>query len=159
MKNTVKKAVLFIGVISILFGLSPIATYYGYDFPGLSFWLTEVEAATSGTCGDDLTWSLNMSTGELEINGTGEMKNYSSNSATPWYSYETYIGKVIINNGPTTIGNNASLIFDKFPYTNSLFISSPTTKKNIAIKRSFISRCKLNSPNILIRNLIKRAKH
>ena len=53
-----------------------------------------------------------------------------------------------------TIGNNASLIFDKFPYTNSLFISSPTTKKNIAIKKSLIIPCRLNSPIIFILNNI-----
>ncbi|GAA0100941.1 hypothetical protein UT300012_16560 [Paraclostridium bifermentans] len=51
------------------------------------------------------------------------------------------------------IGKEAFLKLDKFPYSNSCFISSPTNKKNIAIKKSFTNICilkwpkNLNSPN------------
>ena len=38
------------------------------------------------------------------------------------------------------IGNEAFLKLDNLPYNISCFISRPTNKKNIAIKKSFIIR-------------------
>ena len=35
-------------------------------------------AATSGSCGDNLTWSFNQDTGKLTIKGSGKMRNWSS---------------------------------------------------------------------------------
>ncbi len=61
----------------------------------------------SGTCGDNLTWSLDTETGVLDIEGSGAMTNWSSYSSTPWYSYLDYIKSVIIGNGVTTIGEYA----------------------------------------------------
>ncbi len=68
----------------------------------------------SGTCGNNLTWTLNKSTGVLNITGTGAMRNYSSSSSTPWYSYSIYIKTIKIGNSVTTIGNYA------FKYCDSL---------------------------------------
>ncbi len=62
-------------------------------------------AATSGTCGDDLTWVYN--NGTLTIMGTGAMKNYTSSSHAPWYSYRNSITNVVIGNYVTSIGNYA----------------------------------------------------
>ena len=42
----------------------------------VSFMPIIASAATSGTCGDNLTWTLD-DNGTLTISGTGEMKNYS----------------------------------------------------------------------------------
>ncbi len=61
----------------------------------------------TGTCGDNLSWSLNKNTGVLTISGTGEMTNYSFNNKAPWYVYITSIKLVNIGNGVTTIGDNA----------------------------------------------------
>ncbi|MCD8016651.1 MAG: leucine-rich repeat domain-containing protein [Oscillospiraceae bacterium] len=61
------------------------------------------DAETSGTCGDNLTWTL--SDGVLTISGTGEMENYTSNDA-PWFSAITNQSHtVIVDNGVTTIGD------------------------------------------------------
>ena len=49
--------------------------------------------AQSGTCGANLTWDL--TDGVLTISGTGEMTDYSYNSA-PWYSNRSSITNVII---------------------------------------------------------------
>ncbi len=58
---------------------------------------------TSGTCGDNLTWTL--SDGVLTISGTGKMEDYTSNDA-PWFSAITSQSHtVIVDNGVTTIGD------------------------------------------------------
>lgn len=62
------------------------------------------DAATSGTCGENLTWTL--SGGTLTISGSGEMKNYSWESV-PWYSSRTTIQSVVIEDGVTYIGESA----------------------------------------------------
>ena len=63
-------------------------------------------AIASGTCGDNLTWTLD-DRGRLVISGTGPMTDYSSESAVPWYSRRDAISYVTINSGATSIGTNA----------------------------------------------------
>ncbi len=57
----------------------------------------------SGTCGENVTWSLNESTGTLTISGTGPMTDYSNYRDTPFY-YDDRIKNVIIESGITSIG-------------------------------------------------------
>ena len=59
----------------------------------------------SGTCGDDLTWTLD-DTGILAISGTGIMKDYNPGSA-PWYDQHSSIKQAIIECGVTAIGDYA----------------------------------------------------
>ena len=66
----------------------------------------ESENPYSGTCGENLTWSLDVETGELTISGTGKMANYSSTSPAPWDEYKDKIKKLIVADGVTTIGND-----------------------------------------------------
>ena len=42
--------------------------------------MTLSAASYSGKCGDNLTWSLDTSTGVLNITGTGDMRDYSYSS-------------------------------------------------------------------------------
>ncbi len=65
-----------------------------------------VFAATSGTCGSNVTWELDDS-GTLTISGAGEMKDYSSSSAAPWYSVRESVFSVAIKDGITYIGKYA----------------------------------------------------
>ena len=58
----------------------------------------------SGTCGENLTWKLS-DDGELVIEGTGTMYNYSNNPAAPWHSYRSLIKSVRIKDGVTSIGS------------------------------------------------------
>ena len=60
------------------------------------------DAATSGSCGNNLTWTLNDRT--LTISGTGAMYDYPSFSA-PWSSL--FVENVVINDGVTSIGQYA----------------------------------------------------
>ena len=71
-----------------------------------AFSVTASAVTHSGTCGDDLTWSLDTETGVLSIKGTGEMANYSY-TTFPWYSYRLSIKTVDIADGVTSIDYGA----------------------------------------------------
>lgn len=65
-----------------------------------------VSAVTSGTCGDNLTWTLD--DGVLTISGTGAMWNWYGTANSPgWQEYYEEIESVVIKNGVTSIGNGA----------------------------------------------------
>ena len=66
---------------------------------------TEKVTAASGTCGENLTWTLD-DAGTLTISGTGDMANYSW-SNVPWHSNSSSIKTVTIGDGITCIGENA----------------------------------------------------
>ncbi|MGN1320599.1 MAG: hypothetical protein ACI4U6_05745, partial [Acutalibacteraceae bacterium] len=57
-----------------------------------------------GTCGENVTWSLDTDTGVLTISGSGDMSNYDWSNDAPWYSQRSSIKSVSIENGVTSIG-------------------------------------------------------
>ena len=59
------------------------------------------DTTASGTCGDNLTWTLD-SEGILTISGTGDMYDYEYKKA-PWFG-DTEITKIVVNSGVTSIG-------------------------------------------------------
>ena len=63
----------------------------------------------SGTCGKNLTWSLNRDTGELTISGSGDMPDWSYSDVAPWYEYRNEITSVGIEDCVTAIGDYAFL--------------------------------------------------
>ncbi len=60
----------------------------------------------SGTCGDNLTWTLDEDR-TLTISGYGDMDDYTDSSSAPWVSYRSYIWDVVISDGVTTISRYA----------------------------------------------------
>lgn len=60
---------------------------------------------TSGTCGANLTWTLNEETGELAISGNGAIDHYSEATPAPWAEYRAQIKKITIGSGVSKIGN------------------------------------------------------
>lgn len=65
-------------------------------------------ADENGTCGENVTWSFEESTGTLTIKGSGPMTDYTSSSRVPWYaSYNKKITTVVIEEGVTSIGECA----------------------------------------------------
>ncbi len=91
------------------------------------------DVTASGTCGDNLTWALT-SDGTLKISGTGEMDDYYTNNGSPWYSQYKSIASVIIDEGVTSIGDNA---FDSLEKMKTLEI--PASVKHI--ENSAFSGC------------------
>ena len=58
--------------------------------------------------GKNLSWSLDLDTGELAISGTGEMKSYGFRGTdTPWHAYIDSIRSVRIGDTVTSIGHYA----------------------------------------------------
>lgn len=68
--------------------------------------ITASAATYSGTCGDNLTWTFDDSTGTLTISGEGDMYDYTS-SNRPWQDYVKKIKKIVMNEGITSIGDYA----------------------------------------------------
>ncbi len=66
----------------------------------------------TGTCGENITWSLNLNNGKMFIEGTGEIKNYTGFSEYPWYRYRGIVKKIYVCDGITGIGNEAFHNFD-----------------------------------------------
>ena len=62
-------------------------------------------AIVDGTCGDNLTWTLNTKDSTLTISGTGEMTDYDFSSSAPWKDYTIYIKYVTLPDGLTSIGD------------------------------------------------------
>ena len=58
-------------------------------------------AIVEGTCGDNLTWTLNTKDSTLVISGEGEM------TSKPWSDYKIYIKYVTLPDGLTSIGGGA----------------------------------------------------
>ena len=98
-------------------------------------------ATTSGTCGDNLTWTY--SSGTLTISGAGSMDDYSS-SNRPWESYEDNIKKVVINNSVTTIGTYA---FNDCDSLTDVTLGDNITSIGCAAFRYCYNLTSINIPN------------
>ncbi|MGN0591702.1 MAG: leucine-rich repeat protein [Ruminococcus sp.] len=66
----------------------------------------EEETPTEGTCGESLTWKLTED-GTLEITGTGAMEDWEQMRDRAWDSLSNSIKKIVVNEGVTSIGQNA----------------------------------------------------
>lgn len=71
----------------------------------------QTSAATSGVCGDNLTWEYNRTTHSLNIRGTGPMYSWDKIDDIPWWQCYLYYGSapasVNISSGVTSIGTLA----------------------------------------------------
>ena len=75
-------------------------------WPPITFAKTLENAIAAGTCGENLNWILDAN-GTLTISGKGEMPSFSRSSDAPWKRYAESIRTVIIDDGVTSIGENA----------------------------------------------------
>ena len=103
-------AIIFVFSAIPLGGLSEFIE--GIDWNSLSLIANAEGEVYSGKCGDNVSWSLDIETGELIISGSGAMKDYSYENmlhitSAPWASNYLYINSVVIENGITHIGDYA----------------------------------------------------
>ena len=99
MKNIAKRFLSAAIAAIILIGLSPVNSFKIKSSAA-------EETTLSGTCGENVTYSLNENTGVLTISGTGKMAGYLSDSHSPFYKNKK-IKEVIIEDGVTSIGKYA----------------------------------------------------
>ncbi len=108
MNKVIKKAVSVLLIVFMVFGSAPLTGFMGLELPGFNFLSSEAEAATyEGTCGDNLTWKLNTTIGELVISGTGNMTNWSDVYDIPWRDCRSSIKSVTIEDGVESICDHA----------------------------------------------------
>ena len=86
-------------IISLLLSLAMLLTITS----GLN--LTAYAAVETGSCGDNVTYSLDTSTGVLTISGTGDMNNYPSHYSP--FNNNSIVKTVIVENSITSIGGEA----------------------------------------------------
>ena len=88
-------------IISLLLSLAMLLTITS----GLN--LTAYADVQTGKCGDNVTYSLDTSTGVLTISGTGDMTDYSGYDNRCPFDRNSNIKSVIIESGVTSIGDEA----------------------------------------------------
>ncbi|MCL2023942.1 MAG: leucine-rich repeat protein, partial [Oscillospiraceae bacterium] len=130
-------------ILSLLMALCLVVT-----IGAVSPLLAEAAKPTSGTAGliDDvfcefggknITWSFNSKTGQLSLNGKGEMDDASPNHGfyPPWYHLREKVKKIVISEGIVNIGTDAFL-----NCKNLISVSFPSSLKRIG--DSAFSGCK-----------------
>ena len=100
-------------------------------------------AIVDGTCGDNLTWTLNTKDSTLVIAGTGEMANYGYSPA-PWSDYKIYIKYVALPDGLTNIGEWA---FDDCESLTSITIPNSVTSIGVGAFQDCSGLTSIEIPN------------
>lgn len=88
-------------------------------------------AATSGTCGSNLTWTLD-DNGALTISGTGDMWDWNYDNRAPWNDIRNNVKTAIIEIGVTSIDSMA--FYDCDSLTNVSIPSSITSIGDMAFR-------------------------
>ena len=122
-------------IISLLLSLAMLLTITS----GLN--LTAYADVQTGKCGDNVTYSLDTSTGVLTISGTGDMDDYSFDNNSP-FDRNSNIKSVIIENSVTSIGSYA---FEDCTSLTNVTIGNSVTSIG---KRAFLGCASLTSVTI-----------
>ena len=86
----------------------------------LSIFAITAQAETyTGSCGDNLTWTLNSTTGVLKITGTGEV----TRDFMAWYELSSLIKSIEISEGATSI--------DEYAFTSMQSLTSVTIPNSV----------------------------
>lgn len=93
-------------MLSLCVGAASLpASAVAFTLPETAASVQKEDRPTSGTCGEDLTWVFDETTGTLTISGTGEMDAYDYSVTRPWDLLE--YTSAVIEDGVTSIGANA----------------------------------------------------
>ncbi len=72
----------------------------------IPFGALSASAASGGSCGVNISWTLDASSGLLEITGTGDMDDFTASGA-PWFGERDSVKAVSIADGISSVGNNS----------------------------------------------------
>lgn len=89
-----------------------------------NYTLTMTRALMNGTCGDNLTWSIDDHV--LVISGTGDMNTGGSYNTVPWYLFKDLISSIVIEEGVTSTS-----IYAFYQCSNVTSVSLPSTLRKI----------------------------
>lgn len=105
---------IFLGIVLV------VSTVFSMD-------LTVATAATSGSCGNDATWSYSVGSKTLTISGTGATNDYNALlSKAPWESYKPLMTTLVVEEGITELGN-----YNFYNCTALTSVSLPSTLRSI----------------------------
>ncbi len=79
-----------------------------------------VEQTLSGVS-NEVSWSFDLKTGILNIDGSGEMQDYSLENLPEWHQYANFVNEIIIGENVTKLGSYA---FYDLQYVENLQINS-----------------------------------
>ena len=111
--QTMKKVLSFFLVFVLLFSSVLFNSFAEIDFSSNVF-STTAKAAALGTCGENLTWTLD-DEGTLTISGTGDMTQYANRNYVPWRNYVREIVSIVIEEGVTSVGSYSFYYADNLP--------------------------------------------
>ena len=94
------KSKYFKSVISFI-----IALFTAITIIALQVSATDEAYIKTGSCGTNVTWTLNIQNRTLTISGSGDMTNYTYSNRSPWTDYSSYVKYVIVEDGITSIGS------------------------------------------------------
>ena len=100
--------------------------YKAYASGDVVYYLSRYATEPTGSCGDNVNYVFDETTGELTITGSGPMKDYGNGTQSPFYSIRTEITKLTIGEGVTTIGSVATGGME-----NCASVSLPSTLEKI----------------------------
>lgn len=101
----------------------------------------------SGSCGENLTYTLDTETGVLKIEGDGDMEDYKYPQRSPWANYVDNIKKLELSGSMTSIGKSA---FNEC--TSLFFVTIPNSVTRI--EQSAFYMCE-NLNTVTIGNSVK----
>ena len=109
MKKGIKRIIsAFLAAVMIVCA-APLSGFVGLDidFGRLDFTAKSSALDSSGSCGENVTYTFDEDSGLLTISGTGDMQDCSSSESSPFKDFRYYIKTIVINNGVTSIGDSA----------------------------------------------------
>ncbi|MBR2522491.1 MAG: leucine-rich repeat domain-containing protein, partial [Coriobacteriales bacterium] len=100
--------------------------YKKYNNQDVIYYVSRYAAGTTGSCGENATYVIDMETGTLTISGTGALTDFGNASFSMFAPYRHYIKTLIIEEGITEIG---SCLTSRF--YNCTSVSLPSTLERV----------------------------
>jgi len=92
------------------------------------------------------TFTVNKTTGELTVDGNGDLPDYSSADPAPWYAYRSYIKSLTVSEGITGIGSYAF-------YSNNLLSQMSLPDSLVSISSYAFAQCGALGSIVLPKNV------